>query len=98
MSDLQVCVTQLEGLSSDLEGIVAALTHANGSMQFDVDEVGGSEVHDALSHFDDNWDDRRELLARSVGQVAAMAHQSAEVFRDADDKLATSAAAILTGS
>lgn len=97
MSDLTVCVSQLGHLGRSLDAIAGALTNRDGALRFDADEVGGQEVRDALKEFDDNWDDRRDLLVRSVESVATMATQAAAVFREADEKLAKSARAILEG-
>ena len=54
-------------------------------------------MHSALEHFSDNWDDKRELLTGSLEAVAGMALQSAEVLKEADDKLAAEVRKVMEG-
>lgn len=42
----------------------------------------------ALRHFAGNWDDKRELLCRSLEAVGGMSSGAAETLREADDELA----------
>ncbi len=97
MSDLTYSTEKLMELGSELVAIADVMDGKSPAVRYDAADVGPRSVHDALEHFADNWDDRRELLTRSLRAVGGMALQSSEVFKEADDKLAAAVAKMLKG-
>ena len=97
MSDLTYSTEKLMELGSELVTIADVMDGKSPAVQYDAADVGHRSVHDALEHFSDNWDDRRELLTRSLRAVGGMALQSSEVFKEADAKLAAAVAKMLKG-
>jgi hypothetical protein len=97
MTDLSYSITALQELGSELLTITDVMNGASPAVQYDADDVGHALVHEALEHFSDNWDDKREQLTGSLSAVGGMAMQSADVFAEADDELAAKARTILQG-
>lgn len=88
MTDLSYSIAALEELGGELVAIVDVMNNVSPAVRYEQVEVGHRLVHDALEHFSDNWDDKRELLTGSLEAVAGMALQSADVLKEADDTLA----------
>lgn len=97
MSDLTYNITALQELGSELLTITDVMNGASPAVQYDADDVGHDLVHEALGHFSDNWDDKREQLTASLTAVGGMAMQSADVFAETDNQLAAQARKILQG-
>ena len=72
--DLSYSTSKLHELGGEL------MNGGSAAVRYDPDDVGHRVVHEALEHSCRNWDDRREVLTRSVEAVGALALQSAEVF------------------
>jgi hypothetical protein len=94
VGDLTYCVRELQVLGSELLALSSVMDGTRPAVRYDADDVG-DRVHDALRHFSDNWDDKRELLTGSLRAVGGMATESAKVFEGADDELAKQAREIL---
>jgi hypothetical protein len=94
MADLQYSLQLLSSLGRELTGLAGAMNGTTDN-RWDREEVGSDRVADALDHFAGNWDDKRELLTRSLEEVGEMATSSAETFREIDDELAAKVEEIL---
>jgi hypothetical protein len=94
MADLQYSLQLLTGLGRELTGLAGAMNGTTGN-RWDREQVGSPQVADALDRFAENWDDKRELLTRSLEEVGEMATSSAETFREVDDELAAKVQEIL---
>ncbi len=94
MADLQYSLQLLSSLGRELTGLAGAMNGTTDN-RWDREEVGSGRVADALDHFAGNWDDKRELLTRSLEEVGEMATSSAETFREIDDELAAKVEEIL---
>jgi hypothetical protein len=97
MGDLQYSLQLLTGLGSELGSLADAMDGTGPDTRWDREDVGHRRVADALQHFAGSWDDRRELLTRSLREVGEMATASAETFRDVDEQLAAEVRGILEG-
>lgn len=95
MGDLQYSLQLLTGLGRELTGLADAMDGTTSGTRWDAEEVGHRRVADALDHFSGNWDDKRELLTRSLREVGEMANGSAETFREVDEELAAKVRDIL---
>lgn len=79
--------TRGTGLSS----LADALERSTRATPWDDEEVGHRRVAAALQEVADSWDDERELLSRSmreVAEVAEVARASADTFEQVDEDLA----------
>ena len=88
MADLRYSLDLLHGLGSELTGLAGALDGTAQDTSWDAEEVGHRSVADALERFAGSWDDRRELLTRSLTEVGEMASASADTFAQVDEELA----------
>ncbi len=84
----------IRSLGSDLYTIADVMDGRNAAAQFDERDVG-SQVADALDHFNGNWDDKREMLTKGMRSVGAMAQGTADVFEDFDQEMANQVEKIL---
>lgn len=88
----------LQGLGSDLHTIADVMSGVNGAVSYEPADVGHLAVHGALEHFRNNWDDRRELLTKSLHNIGSMAQGCAETFDRFDREMAAKVRTILDGS
>lgn len=95
MGDLQYSLQLLTGLGHELHGLARDMNGSSVMTRWDPEEVGHRRVADALDHFAGNWDDKRELLTRSLTEVGDMAVASAETFAEVDNELAAEVRGIL---
>lgn len=84
----------IRGLGSDLHTVADVMAGRNAAAQYDQADVG-REVADALDHFRDNWDDKRELLTKGLRNVGDMAQSTADVFEEFDEAMAAKVREIL---
>jgi len=84
-------------LGSDLHTVADVMEGRNAAAQYDSADVG-RQVADALDHFTDNWDDKRELLTKSMRNVGDMAQVTADSFEEFDQEMARSVRTILEES
>lgn len=87
MADLSYSLDLLHGLGQELSGLAGALDGAVPDTRWDAEEIGHRSVAGALEHFAASWDDRRELLTRSLTEVGEMAGTSADTFAQVDEEL-----------
>lgn len=79
----------LDRLGGDLTGLADALDGRAESTRWSADEIGHRTVVHALEQFADSWDDKRELLTRSLRSLGEMASQTRETFGQLDEEHAT---------
>lgn len=84
-------------LASDLHTVADVMDGRNAAARYDRDDVG-REVAAALDDFADSWDDKRELLTRSLRNVGDMARQTADSFEEFDQEMAKAVTTILEES
>ena len=87
----------IRGLGSDLHTVADVMDGRNAAARYDRDDVG-REVAAALDDFADSWDDKRELLTRSLRNVGDMARQTADSFEEFDQEMAKAVTTILEES
>jgi hypothetical protein len=95
VEDLQYSLRRLTDLGQELRGLAGALDGTVADTRWDPEEIGHHRVADALEHFAGSWDDKRELLTRSLDEVGEMAASCAETFQGVDDELAAKVTEIL---
>lgn len=88
MSDLTYSISALENLGTGLADLAADLRSDGGLDHVTTEQVNSQRIVDALDNFADDWDDKRETLARSIESIGEMATTAAEGFADADAQLA----------
>lgn len=88
MADLTYDVSELERLGSGLQRTHQNLEHDKNLKDYGRDELGHAKVASAVDDFVNDWDDKRNRLTKSVGELAEMASKSAETFSKADRDLA----------
>ena len=88
MGNLEYNASELDGLGRRLTRIHSDLENEKQLKRYDRDDVGHQRVASAIDHFVDDWDDKRNRLAKSVGQLGEMSSTSAQTFTDADRDLA----------
>jgi hypothetical protein len=98
VSDLTYSLSALGELGSSLDGLAGQLDGAGRRVDADAAELGHPAVVDALEHFVGNWDDKRELLIRSLTEVGEMASAAEETFRQVDEDLAKEIRSAMEGS
>ena len=86
--DIAYSVGLLRNLGGELAGLADVMDGRSSAVRYDADDVGHPAVHAALEEFADSWDDRRELLTRSLRSIGKMATESADTFEDVDQQLA----------
>ena len=84
----------IRGLGNDLHTVADVMDGRNAAAQYDEVDVG-RQVTDALDHFADNWDDKRELLTKSMRNVGDMAQGTADSFEEFDQEMASAVRTIL---
>ena len=84
-------------LGSDLHTVADVMDGRNAAARYDRDDVG-REVAAALDDFADSWDDKRELLTRSMRNVGDMAQGTADSFEEFDQEMAKAVTTILEES
>lgn len=83
-------------LGSDLHTVADVMDGRNAAARYDRADVGRA-VAAALDDFADSWDDKRELLTKSMRNVGSMAQGTADSFEDFDQAMATSVRELLEG-
>lgn len=87
----------LADLGGDLSGLADALDGRAESTRWEAGDLGHRRVVDALEEFADSWDDKRELLTRSLRSLGDMASSTAETFEDLDVRTAREVADAVLG-
>lgn len=95
--DLAYSLGLLRRLGTDLSDLSDVLDGSAARVHHDAEDVGHRSVFDALERFADSWDDKRELLTRSLRDIGAMATESASTFEEVDEKLAAKVRQALEG-
>jgi hypothetical protein len=84
---LSVDLDGLEDFSAALETIRRSMSDApNWMREFD-GELGGSEVDDALDHFEGHWSDGRGQVDKNCDQFIKLVKTAVENIRKADNDL-----------
>ncbi|MCW2616600.1 MAG: hypothetical protein JWN08_3594 [Frankiales bacterium] len=84
----------IRGLGSDLHTVADVMDGRNAAARYEQADVG-RQVADALDHFADNRDDKRELLTKSRRNVGDMAQATAASFEEFDQEMAKAVKTIL---
>lgn len=94
---LVVDVDGLEALAATLESIRQRLDATRSVIRAVQDDVGSGDVWSALDHFENHWDDGRGRLDENAKNLAATLRDSAAVYRDTDEQLATDVEQAMNG-
>lgn len=92
---LKYASDQLADLGSHLEQLAGDLRSDGRLGHVDKYDVVMESVIDAIADFADDWEDKREELAKNVESVGKLATEAADTFTAADQDLADKAAEIL---
>ncbi|HEU0103148.1 MAG TPA: hypothetical protein VFR07_12595 [Mycobacteriales bacterium] len=86
--DIRYSLDLLHTLGGDLTGLADALDGRSAATAWTPAELGHRTVVAALEHFADSWDDKRELLTRSLRSLGEMAESTADTFHEVDEQAA----------
>jgi hypothetical protein len=87
---LEVNLAGLDDLAIRLERICTALDGAKDFFAGYEDALGDHELVNAAHHFESHWKDGRKHIKDSASSLQAMAAESAQAYREADNDLASS--------
>lgn len=90
MSDLEVDVDGLESLVTTVDAVRKGLENTPKLVSNHRDEVGSSDVSNALDHFQSHWHDGRRHIADNAKTMTGMLSEAVKQFRKVDASLAHS--------
>ena len=90
MSEIVVNAQYLSNLSASLRNIADHLRGLGMSGGFETALCSSPEVWEAFKDFNERWDQRRNDLAKSLGDVATGFDTTRESFRQAETELVAS--------
>ncbi len=88
MGDLEYAVADLRALGKRLHSLRDGLASDGPLCHVDKYDVNSRHVIDALNEFANDWDDKREGLAKSLGSLGDMVTKAADSFTAVDEDLA----------
>ena len=94
MTDLDIDTAVLTDAGGQLRLVATEFVHANVRSDDVADAVGHGQLAERIREFAHNWDDKREQMVESVGQLAEIACGVGEVF----ERLETEFVKALEGS
>lgn len=97
MGDLDVPIHELEAVAGHLDLLIEEFSGSGNIVRSYDADVGSGSVRDALHEFADNWETHRQELLGTMQAVRDMAAKGREAYLDADNKLAASLVAAVTG-
>ena len=94
---LVVDVDALGELAKRLESIRTRLNDGPRTVRLVREEVGSSQVCEALEAFEEHWDDGRDKIDANAKNLAGMLRESAKAYRETDEQLRTDLESSMTG-
>ncbi|MFJ8085047.1 chaperonin cofactor prefoldin [Streptomyces sp. SAI-170] len=87
-SDLSLPLTELEDFGRRLRSIKSRMNGTKKTFESYEDDIGDGSVNNALSDFEDNWEDGREDISQQLDALAKMSDAVVREFKKLDDELA----------
>jgi len=88
MPDLVVDVEGLRRLAQSLAMVKEGLEDTRATIDRNESALGSAKVVDALSEFEDNWDDGRGRVVKNIEGVVGPVEESAAAYEQTDQDLA----------